>query len=536
MDEQQDGRRKRRRRRRVVLGLVLALGAGGFGVWRALPGYGRLPTPPRAAAAVFLVDPYVQLGDAPRAGSTASLEVLWQADDRDARWSVEFREAGAPAWKNAGEPACRRDARPGLEPRRYYRATLAGLAPGAEVSYRVGRPGARPFEATARAPRAPGQPHRFVAFGDGGAGTWEQREIAWQAARARPAFVFIAGDLAYYKGLLSEYLTRFFPAYNSDEPSPSWGAPLLRSVPVIVAPGNHDLLETRLDDYPDALAYFLVWSLPLNGPIDRPGDPHAPRLRGTEARRRAFLDLAGPAFPRMASYSFDYGDAHWTVLDTNPYADWTDPKLRAWLEADLASARDARWRFVAFHQPPFHSSKAHADEQRTRVLAELFQRHKVDLVISCHIHNYQRSYPLRFVADREAPDGAGHLPGRWTLDTAFDGRTRTRPDGVIYLVTGAGGARLYDAGWLDTPALEPFTARFVSHTHSLTVVDVDADRLLVRQVDAEGTELDRFVVTHGDPVAAAAPPELETRFLRRKRVSGPSPPPGNPSGAPASAP
>jgi hypothetical protein len=269
---------------------------------------------------------------------------------------------------------------------------------------------------------------------------------------------------------------------------------------MLVAPGNHDLLERNLDRYPDALAYFFVWSLPLNGPISDPGARNTPALYGTKAHQQAFLDLAGPAYPKMANYAFDYGDAHWTVLDTNLYADWSDPALLAWLEADLAAAREAPWRFVVFHQPPFHSSLSHADEQQTRVLAETFEKHRVDIVFSGHIHNYQRSYPLRFVSER-GPDGrpvvaAGHVKGRWTVDTAFDGTTRTRPDGIIYLVTGAGGARLYDSDQHgDADSLQEFTARFVSNTHSLTVVDVDATKLTVRQVSAEGEEVDRFDVT-----------------------------------------
>ncbi|MHC5544091.1 hypothetical protein ACYOEI_38180, partial [Singulisphaera rosea] len=76
------------------------------------------------------------------------------------------------------------------------------------------------------------------------------------------------------------------------------------------------------------------------------------------------------------------------------------------------------------------------------------------------------------------------------------------PDGVIYLVTGAGGARLYNRDQNDdASSWEDFTARFVSNIHSLTVVDLDASRLTVRQVSGDGKELDRFEVTR--PLDAA---------------------------------
>jgi 3',5'-cyclic AMP phosphodiesterase CpdA len=369
------------------------------------------------------------------------------------------------------------------------------------------------FEARTRIPRtgAEPHPHRVVLFGDGGAGTPEQRAIAYQAFQARPDFVLLTGDLVYYSGSFREYLRHFFPVYNSDRAGPLVGAPLLRSTLVLAAPGNHDLIERDLDRCPDGLAYFLLWSLPLNGPIGTPGTPGTPVLRGTPAHQRAFLDLAGPAYPRMANYSFDHGGVHWAVLDTNPYADWTDPALRGWLERDLGSeaARAAAWRFVAFHQPPFHSSKAHAEEQQSRVLAELLEKAGVDLVFSGHVHNYQRTYPLRFTATRSAggklTDKDGRVAGRWTLDRVYDGVHQTRPDGIIYVISGAGGARLYDRGQSGDPALlQEFTARFLSNVHSLTIMDVAPERLTLRQVSAEGEELDRFVVTH-TPAQAPAP-------------------------------
>jgi len=61
----------------------------------------------------------------------------------------------------------------------------------------------------------------------------------------------------------------------------------------------------------------------------------------------------------MANYSFDYGNSHWAVLDANTYIDWYNPSLWEWMQKDLASAKSATWRFVAFHQPGFNSSNEH---------------------------------------------------------------------------------------------------------------------------------------------------------------------------------
>lgn len=446
----------------------------------------------------FLVKPYVQLGDAPKAADRERMVVLWQTEDVDGRWAVEVKHGGR--WMKADAPTMRRVAVEGIAPHRVYRAALTGLAPGALFEYRVQKDGLPVFTARARARKAPHQPYRFVVFGDCGAGTPEQKEVAYRAYRARPDFVFITGDIVYSRGRISEYRDRFFPAYNADQAAPAIGAPLLRSTLFLAAPGNHDIGTRDLNRYPDGLAYFLYWAQPLNGPLGTPGAASTPTLTGDEKHRRAFLTAAGPNYPRMANFSFDYGNAHWTILDANGYVDWTDPALRAWVEQDLASAKEATWRFVGFHHPGFHSSKAHFDDQRMRLLADLFERGGVDIVFTGHVHNYQRTFPMRFAVERNAEGrlvaANGRVEGRWTLDRTFDGKTRTKPNGVIYLVSGAGGARLYNPEQQADPASwQPFTHRFVSRTHSLTVVDVAGRRLTVRQISKDGTELDRFVVT-----------------------------------------
>jgi acid phosphatase type 7 len=168
----------------------------------------------------------------------------------------------------------------------------------------------------------------------------------------------------------------------------------------------------------------------------------------------------------MANFSFDYANAHWTVLDSNPYVDWTNPELRAWVEHDLTGAQDNTWRFVAFHHPGFNASKAHFNDQQMRLLADVFEAGRVDVVFSGHVHNYQRTYPLRFRSEKDKTGkplrDQNKVPGRWAIDQVFDGRTNTRPRGVIYLVTGAGGNTLYNPEQQDDPRSWPsFTYKFI---------------------------------------------------------------------------
>ncbi len=458
----------------------------------------------RRRTSPFIAKPYVQLG---HAAAPAKLVLVWHAADTDDTWTVDYQTGTAARWQPAKPPSARRIAVAGVEPHRVYHVALEDLQPGEVFGYRVNLSGQVAFSAEARAPKAADQPQRFVVFGDCGAGTSEEKAIACRAYLSRPDYVMITGDIVYGDGRISEYRTKFWPILNAENASPSEGAPLLRSTLTVAAPGNHDIAHRDLDKVPDGLAYFYYWLQPLNGPIGDEGGPLVAPVPGPDEKKKAFISASGDAFPRMANFSFDYGNTHWTVLDANPTVDWTNHELQRWLANDLSTAKGAAWRFVSFHQPGFNSSKKHFDEQHMRVLSPVFEAGKVDIVFNGHVHNYQRSYPLHFVpsAERSATPVAGkearpsklrHVDGKWTLDTKFNGQSDTTPEGVTYIVTGAGGQHLYNPEQQDDPtSWQEFTFKHVSKVHSLTVADVDGSTLTVRQLTADGDEVDRFVIT-----------------------------------------
>ena len=144
-----------------------------------------------------------------------------------------------------------------------------------------------------------------------------------------------------------------------------------------------------------------------------------------------------------------------------------------------------------------------------RVLAPLFETTGVDIVFNGHVHNYQRSYPLRFAPDpppaAKAAKPDDRVAGRFTIDRGFDGETNTRPSGVIYVVSGAGGNRLYNPEQQgDRRSMQAFTDKYDARHDSITVADVRGSRLTVRQVASTGEVLDRFTVTR--PEAARPAP------------------------------
>ena len=131
-----------------------------------------------------------------------------------------------------------------------------------------------------------------------------------------------------------------------------------------------------------------------------------------------------------------------------------------------------------------------------RLLSDVFEAGGVDVVIEGNVHNYQRTFPMTFKAKPPAATPILAVDGQWTLDKNFDGAKNTQPHGVIYLITGAGGAGLYDTDQNDDAStwLE-FTAKFNSKVHSLTVADVEGRTARFRQVSAAGDVIDSFVIS-----------------------------------------
>jgi acid phosphatase type 7 len=442
----------------------------------------------------FFEKPYLQLGNRPGVKG-GDLDLQWLAHDRDSAWTVEYKQSGD--WKKATVKTLRRVTAQGTAAHRVMNAPLNDLAPNARFEYRISAGGKEVFRASAMSRKDKTANSRTIIFGDTAADTDGQRAVAYYSLKEAPDMVFIPGDIVYSRGRVSEYQDKFWPFFNADQNDPKNGAPLLRSALIAGVVGNHDAGTTvDFTVNPDALAYYYYWNQPLNGPALKANGPNTPKLKGSKSATDTFLKAAGPAFPRGANFSFDYGKVHWTVIDSNTYTDWTTPEFREWLKKDLAGAKDAAWRIVSYHHPPFNSSKAHASDQRQRVINDLLEEGGVSVVFAGHVHNYQRTYPLKFAVEPGFVLGKENkVPGKWTLDKNYDGAKNTKPNGVIHIVTGAGGAKLYNEDQTNKPeSWEEFTTKFISNVHSFTVMDAEETRLTIRQISAEGKELDKFVV------------------------------------------
>lgn len=95
------------------------------------------------------------------------------------------------------------------------------------------------------------------------------------------------------------------------------------------------------------------------------------------------------------NYSFDYGNAHFTVLNTNDELSISIPQLK-WLENDLKST-DKDWKIVLMHKSPYTLGKDGRlpDAQYLQVaLPSILDKNNVDIVFSGHDHMYLRTKKL----------------------------------------------------------------------------------------------------------------------------------------------
>lgn len=484
-------------------------------------------------AQTVLVKPYVQPGDGAKLDAPDVKVLTWLTDAKPGQFTVEYAVKGQPMKTVAAEvtpldfalatPKLRLptpqpsttledvkqaivESFPTLKEHEQhylrYRAILPNLPMDSEVEWRVRLGSTTVRNATVKTRATATKTVRFIAVGDMASNKPEEFAVAHQMSLAKPDFILALGDIVYPGGRGLQYLNHFFPCYNDVAlASPKTGAPLMATVPIYPIVGNHDADTQKFPDYPDAYSCFYWFSVPKNGP--GPGPWNVP-LGKDEKLATAFKTSAGAEYPAMSNYSFDYGAGHFLVLDANSYAMKENDKIFPWIEKDLTESKQ-KWKFVCFHQPAFHTSREHYTEQKMRILAPLFERAGVDVVFAGHVHNYQRSMPLKFLPGPGGRDNRGRVNGTLTLDKTFDGITDTTPEGVIHIVSGGGGARLYSVDLEKTVAqlekehpgnYQPLTAKYVAE-HSFTSIELSPTTFTLRQINTAGKEVDHIKITKG---------------------------------------
>ena len=336
--------------------------------------------------------PYVQ------SVSASSAVIAWVSDEMN----VGYVEYGETAQLGRKEFDARVDRR--------HAITLSDLNPGSTYYYRATEVGGSPVAGRFRtAPAGLNSCFTFAVIGDSGHGGKNQLAMAALLEHLEPDLVLHTGDVVYPSGEDRHYDPRFFTPYRE----------LIKETPVFPTLGNHDVQRGN------GTAYLKNVYLPSNNPQD------------TERY-----------------YSFDWGNAHFTSLDSELYYEDSGGNLdeqRAWLESDLAETRQP-WKIVFLHRPLYSSSEHGSDKMIREDLEPIFSRCKVNMVFSGHDHDYERTIPMK---------------------------------GVTYIVSGGGGRDLYGAGRSEWTA-------FSKSTHHVVLVRVNGKRLSLEAVESAGAVVDRL--------------------------------------------
>jgi len=252
----------------------------------------------------------------------------------------------------------------------------------------------------------------FAAVGDTGSGGRQAAAVAERMAltyRDAPfGLVAMLGDICYYGSVKDRFHDVFIRPMT----------PLIDAgVTFELAVGNHD----------GGLHYSDASLEEIDAQLDRLGTPARYYVSQHGPAEFFYLDSSEPGF---------FEDGALTQLE--------------WLDDHLASST-SQWKIVAMHHPVY-SCGVHGPTARLKEYLEpILVRHKVDLVLSGHDHNYERTVPI---------------------------------DGITYVVSGGG---------CKTTSINPQpSTEFAASTLEFMVFDIDGDRLTGRAVQADGDVLDRF--------------------------------------------
>lgn len=260
---------------------------------------------------------------------------------------------------------------------------------------------------------------QFIVFGDSGVEYSTPRNIR-DAIASKDAngnyiyphdFIVGVGDIAYYNGTYQEFDRNFFGQLSGKIDRTDGLNSILSTRAFFPVLGNHEYGQSSTNIPSGYLASF---SLPIPAGV--------------------------PSQDAERYYSFDSGNAHFVVIDSEKFeGDTTATRLAqmlSWLDADLA-ATTKTWRMVFLHRAIFSSANhgtwgdTQQNDRMRRQLAPILQNRSVQLVMFGHDHAYQRSKRLRV-------DGNGKII-RDGSQNVVDSSA-----GIVYVLSGIGGADLHN--------------------------------------------------------------------------------------------
>ncbi|MBR58424.1 MAG: hypothetical protein CMH54_10435 [Myxococcales bacterium] len=423
---------------------------------------------PLALGATLVRGPYLQMG------TSSEMTVVWRTDSpTTGRVLVGPHPLVLDSVHTSETEATQHAIRiTGLEAdQKYYYAVGTAdevLAGGEEEFFFVTAP-----------PVGTSNPTRLWIVGDSGTGTSAQQSVTdamlQYSIGDRPDIYLHMGDMAYSSGTDNEFQERFFDMYQ----------PILQNTVCWPTMGNHEGKTSTSAS--ESGPYYDAYVLPRAG--EAGGLPS-----GTEAY-----------------YSFDYANIHFVVLDSHQSSRDVDGPMLTWLQEDL-EATDQEWLIAYWHHPPYSKGTHDSDTEGALIdmrenALPILEAAGVDLVLAGHSHIYERSYLVNGAYDTPTT-AEGHILDSGNGQPGGDGpyikKTGLNPnDGAVYIVAGHGGTGLGQDG------VHPLMV-FIETELGSCLIDIDGDRLTLRNVRYDGVVSDWFTIAKEEGLYLGAPQAKET--------------------------
>lgn len=308
----------------------------------------------------------------------------------------------------------------------------------------------------------------FWAVGDSGRGNKMQKDvhtamIDYNKKHNLTLDMYLhVGDMAYGSGKDPEFQNNFFKIYEST----------LRNTVCWPAMGNHEGYtskgKTGIGPYYDA------YITPTQG------------------------EAGGVPSGKESYYSYDYGRAHFIVLNSHDLDRRPTAAMAQWLREDLAktSLKKTDWLIAFWHHPPYTKGSHDSDKEKQLIemrqhIMPILESSGVDLVLTGHSHIYERSMLIDGAYDTPTT-AENHVLDDGDGDAKGDGSYKKSPgltpnQGTIQIVTGHGGTGLSRRGY------SPVMKRSILQNGS-TLVQISGDTLKTTMLNFRGEIADEFQI------------------------------------------
>ena len=372
-----------------------------------------------------------------------SFAVTWRTKEKTNKPEIQF--ARATDWKEfedsliIAEVKIEKFVSDKFEKFYCYSGFMKELVANTEYVYRVGGDSIWSEWNQFKTGKGEKEPFKFIYFGD------PQNENKNYVSRLfRKAFStepdadfwLFAGDLI------------SLPYDNQYEEFFFAGSFMFRSIPMVMAPGNHDRAFLKKD------GKFVL------------------NKKGAKIRTNKIANIWKTSFTlpenglpgfEETSYYFDYQGAKFIVINSNnpeklqEQADWMD---------NILENNSTKWVIVCFHHPIYSAGRDRNDYKTREAFMPVFDKHGVDLVLTGHDHAYARSFKIK--------KGL---------------RVKNNEKGTVYVVS-VSGPKMYSVN----ERTDSLMAKVGGNTQLFQIIEIENNQLVYNSYTVTGKLFDSFIL------------------------------------------